>query len=250
MEWQKSGESIDGLMRNRVRVFQSLKGYRVSEDAILLAWFVRLKPGEIILDAGTGCGAIAFGLAVRTPGTAVIGLEIQAGLADRAARGVHLNDLETQVLIVRGDLRRADLFLRNSSFDAVVCNPPYHNPDRGRVSLLQEKALARHQLMMPLHDLFRVSARVLNKNGRLSLIYPVAGIEGLQRAMKETGFRPARMLWIHSHEGAAPGLLCLEARLGGCPNETTEEHLCLYGSPGERTPEAAAILAGEDIPPR
>jgi len=248
VELKRSGESVDGLLRNKIRVIQAVRGHRVSEDAVILAWFVRPRPGESILDAGTGCGVIAFALAVKEPTATVVGIEVQPALADRAARGARLNGLESRVRIVRGDVRQAHRFFRPGSFDVVVSNPPYHEAGRGHVSADSERALARHQLMMPLEDLFRVSRDLLRPRGRLSFIYPTAGIERTRRAMKDTGFEPARMLWIHPHEGTDPGLVCIESGKRVTREAPVEEHLYLYDETRARTREAEAILAGEDIP--
>ncbi|MFH1113215.1 MAG: methyltransferase [Pseudomonadota bacterium] len=247
MELKQTGESINGLFRNKVRVIQARRGYRVSEDAIILTWFARTNPGRLILDAGTGCGVIAFGLAVKDPSVMVVGLEIQKGPADRAGRGVKLNGLEDRVIVVRGDVRNADRFFKHGSFDAVVSNPPYYEPGRGRINLEHEKALSRHQLMMPLTDLFHVSGRILRPEGNLSLIYPAGGRCRIDEAMKAAGFKPSRVLWIHPQKGAEPGLVCVEARREAhCP-ELREDHLYLYRGPGERSEEAEAILAGEEF---
>lgn len=248
MQLKQTGESIDGLFRNKVRVIQAERGYRVSEDAIILAWFVRPCPRAVILDAGTGCGVIAFGLAVKHSSVHVVGLEIQKDLADRARRGVMLNNLENRVRIVRGDLRQADRFFRAHTFDAIASNPPYHEPGKGRISLQNEKALSRHQLMMPLHDLFQVASTILRPGGSLSIIYPASGLETIRTAMKESGFKPSRMLWIHPRQGVEAGLLCVEAKSGPEYPPLKENCLYVYQGPGQRTREAEAILAGEDIP--
>lgn len=106
-QMKQTDESVDGLFGNKIQVIQALRGYRVSEDAVILTWFACPRPGELVLDAGTGCGAIAFGLTVREPSISVVGLEIQAGPAERAAKGVRLNQLSYSVGIVRGDFRAA-----------------------------------------------------------------------------------------------------------------------------------------------
>ena len=243
----KAEESVNGLFGNKVRVIQARRGYRVSEDALILTWFVKPSPGEFILDAGTGCGVIAFGLALKGPAAMIVGLEVQKGLADRARRGLRLNGLESKVSILRGDLRHAARFFRHGCFDAVVSNPPYHEPGRGLVNLQEEKALSRHQLMMPLDDLFAVSKKLLKPVGKLSLIYPASGLDGIEKAMKETGFKPSRVLWIHPYEGAPPCLVCLEAGSSSAGLAMTEESLVLYDDPGKRTHAAEAILAGEDL---
>lgn len=245
VEWNRSDESVNGLFRNKIRVIQALHGYRVSQDALILTWFANPQPCEHILDAGTGCGVIAFGLAVRDASITVIGLEIQKDLADRAARGVKLNGLESQVMVLRGDMRVADRYFLHNSFDAVVSNPPYHEPGRGKISVQHEKALSRHQLMMPPEELVMVSGPLLKPGGRLSVIYPIAGMDRAKQALEQGGFTLSRMLWIHPHEGADPGHVCLESRLHPYSEHCTECHLYLYSGPNERTRDAEAILAGE-----
>jgi tRNA1Val (adenine37-N6)-methyltransferase len=241
----KPGETINGLLRNKIRVIQARRGYRVSEDTIILTWFTRPEAGELFLDAGAGCGVIAFGLLAMQPTARVVGLEIQHALADRAHRGAKLNEFESKVLIIRGDLREADRFFRPTVFDVVVSNPPYYEPGRGRINLQEEKALSRHQMMMPPEDLFRVSSKLLKAEGRLSLIYPVTGLDRIKKVMNKTGFGVTRMLWIQSQPDVEPGLVCLEAKLGDKP-PPEENVLCLYEKPGKRTSEAAQILAGEN----
>jgi tRNA1Val (adenine37-N6)-methyltransferase len=228
-------------------VIQAKKGYRVSEDSLLLAWFVRPSPNEAILDAGTGCGAIAFALAAIDPSLNVVGLEIQAGLADRAARGRRLNNVEARVLIVRGDVRRANRFIRPSVFDCVVSNPPFHEFGKGRVNVRAEKALARHQLMLPTHELLHVSKEILKPEGRICLIYPASGVSKLRASIERAGFKLSRVVWIQTRRQAQAGLACLEARLADRPLELLQESLVLYGENGRRTEEAEAILAGEYI---
>lgn len=243
---KRAGESIDGLFRNKVRVIQAERGYRVSEDAVILTWFTRPGSAAMILDAGTGCGVIAFGLALKYPSVMVVGLEIQETLADRARRGVLLNGLEGRVSIIRGDLRQTDRLLRPHILDAVVSNPPYHEPGRGRISRTTEKACARHQLMMPIEDLFRVAAAILKPGGSVTTIYPASRVSKIDAAMKDSGFKPSRMLWIHPQEGAVAALVCLEAKAESLCPPLVEEHLFAYRG-GKRSAEAEAILAGEDI---
>jgi tRNA1Val (adenine37-N6)-methyltransferase len=243
---RRAGESIDGLFRNKVRVIQAERGYRVSEDAVILTWFTRPGSGAMILDAGTGCGVIAFGLAAKYPSVMVVGLEIQETLADRARRGVLLNQLESRVSIVRGDLRQTDRLLRPHVFDTVVSNPPYHEPGSGRISRITEKACARHQLMMPIKDLFRVAAAILKPEGSVATIYPASRVSKVDAAMKGSGFKPSRMLWIHPQEGAEAALVCVEARAESrCP-PLVQQRLYAYQG-GKRSAEVEAILAGEDI---
>ena len=230
----------------RYRVVQASKGYRVSEDAIILTWFAKPGQGDFILDAGAGCGVIAFGLTIKNPSVKVVGLEIQEGLVGRAQRGVLLNNLGSKVFMLKGDLRNADFFLRESVFDMVVSNPPYYKSGSGIVSVLSEKALSRHQIMMPLVDLFVVSSKLLKPGGRLCLIYPANGLKQLERAAAISELKISRRLWIYTHETDEPALVCIEAQKLDHDRSSVEEKLFLYHRNGIRTPQAEAILAGED----
>ncbi len=248
MEGPPIRESVNGLFRNKVKVIQAVKGYRVSEDALIVSWFAGIKAGDVVLDAGTGCGVIAFGLALKEPAAFVVGVEIQQSLADRAQRGVRLNNLQARVAVVRSDMRSADQCFRPGSFDAVVSNPPYYEPGRGRISSLPEKALARHQFLMPPEELFRTSRVLLGNEGRLSLIYPADRVEQILDTLKETGFTPSRMLWIHPQQGSPPLLACIEAELFDSGETSIEPPLILYDESGARTDRAEAVMAGEPNP--
>ncbi len=240
-------ETIDGVFRNKVRVIQALKGYRVSEDAILLTWFTRVNNNNTVLDAGAGNGVIAFGLARKNKTVTCVGMEIQSAPVLRAKRGTFINNLEDRVFIVRGDVRQADRFLKTSSFDVVVSNPPYHEYGRGRINELSEKALSRHQIMMPVTDLLSVSSKLLRPDGHLSLIYPASGIDLIRKKASDTGFRISRVLWIYPRVNANPSLICFEAILTKAKVELVETRIELYGPDGARTSQAEAILSGSEI---
>lgn len=240
-------ETIDGVFRNKVRIIQALKGYRVSEDALLLTWFTHINDDSLALDAGTGNGVIAFGLARKNKTIICFGIEIQSAPVLRAKRGALINNLEDRVFLIRGDLRQADRLFRPHNFDIVVSNPPYHEYGRGRINRLSEKALSRHQIMMPVTKLFTVSSRLLKQDGHLSLIYPASGMDLIRKTATDTGFKISRVLWIYPRVNVNPSLICVEAKLTKAKVELVESAIELYGPDGIRTPRADSILSGSEI---
>ena len=80
----KSEITDDTFLNGRLKIKQSRSGYRFSIDAILLAYQVNLKPGNRVLDIGTGCGIIPLILAYRHPDIKIYGIEIQQELVDIA----------------------------------------------------------------------------------------------------------------------------------------------------------------------
>ena len=119
------GESLDAVGVSGLKVIQSVRGFRHSMDALLLAQFAAPRPTDRVLDLGCGNGAIALLLAHRHPRLSVVGVEIQPSLASRARRGVQLNELDDRMEIIEGDLRGIQGLLPPSGFDVVLCNPPY-----------------------------------------------------------------------------------------------------------------------------
>ena len=90
------GESLDDL-QNGFFIIQSENGFRYGIDAVLLSGFARVKPGENVLDMGTGTGILPILLAAKTQGESFTGLEIQPESADMAERSVAYNHLEDKI---------------------------------------------------------------------------------------------------------------------------------------------------------
>ena len=57
----KEGERLDELQRNGYRIIQNEKKFCFGMDAVLLSGFAQVKPGETVLDLGTGTVAVFGG---------------------------------------------------------------------------------------------------------------------------------------------------------------------------------------------
>lgn len=122
--------SEDRLLGGALRLCQPKDGYRVAIDPVFLAAAVPARPGERVLDLGTGTGAAALCLARRVPGCAVVGLEKQRPIAALASRNAALNGMDGRVEIIAGDLLDLPASLKPGGFDHVMANPPYLPPGR------------------------------------------------------------------------------------------------------------------------
>jgi tRNA1Val (adenine37-N6)-methyltransferase len=116
-------EDIDPFMDGQLRLIQSKDGYRFSIDAVFLSEFVTIKPGDVVVDLGTGCGVIPLILLLTKPVGYAFGLEVQKELAHQAARNTVINGFKDKMSVILGDLKH--LSISNRSADVVICNHPY-----------------------------------------------------------------------------------------------------------------------------
>jgi hypothetical protein len=64
----ESGTVENALLGGRVRLRQPVKGYRAGMDAALLAAAIAAEPGQRVIEAGCGAGAVLMQAAARRPG--------------------------------------------------------------------------------------------------------------------------------------------------------------------------------------
>ena len=76
------GERIDDLQRNNLKMIQNEEKFCFGMDAVLLSGFAKVKPGERVLDMGTGTGIIPILLSAKTEAGHLTALEIQEESAD------------------------------------------------------------------------------------------------------------------------------------------------------------------------
>ena len=93
----KENERLDDLQRNGLKIIQKTDGFCFGMDAVLLSGFAQVKPGETVLDLGTGTGIIPLLLSAKTEGKRFVGLEIQEAVAEMAERSVAFNELENKI---------------------------------------------------------------------------------------------------------------------------------------------------------
>ena len=209
----RPGESIDAISDGRLRVIQSVHGYRFSADALLLAEFVTIKPGDTVVDLGTGCGIIPLLLLEQKTPSYVYGLEIQRELASQSSRNVALNRYQDRAAVILGDIRQPPF--KPSSADVVVCNPPYRKKESGRVNPNPQRAIARHEMLAAIDDILEASRKLLRVPGRLAMIYPAERIVDVFVKMRGFDLEPKRMEIIYPGPQSEGKRALIEAHVMG-----------------------------------
>lgn len=111
------------MLGGRVRLRQPARGYRAGMDAALLAAAVDARPGQRVLEAGCGAGAVLMQISARRPGVVLTGLERDPAMAALARENAVLNGADAT--IVEGDVAAGFRSMAVEPFDWAISNPPF-----------------------------------------------------------------------------------------------------------------------------
>jgi tRNA1(Val) A37 N6-methylase TrmN6 len=115
----------DRLLDGEVILRQAAGGYRAGVDAALLAAACDARPGQRVLEAGCGPGAVMLAAARRRPGVAFTGVERDPAALALARENIALNGLQDRASAIAGDVGAPFKSLGLAPFDAALANPPY-----------------------------------------------------------------------------------------------------------------------------
>ena len=237
----RPGERLDDLQLGGLELIQNPSKFCFGVDAVFLSDFAKVKPGETVLDMGTGNGIIPVLLAGKTKGKHFTGLEIQEESADMACRSVRHNRLEEQIDIVTGDIKEAAERFKPAFFDVITTNPPYMLADHGLRNPDDSKAIARHEVLCTLDDILRESMRLLQDKGRFYMIHRPFRLTEILTKMHEYKIEPKRIQFIHPYIDKEPNMVLIEGMKGGNPRMQVEPPLVVYQKDGSYTEELLAL---------
>lgn len=231
--------SLDGI--RDVKVYQNLDGYRFSVDAVLLYSFVNVKYAKTIIDLGAGSGIIGLLLAKKYPSAKVHLAELQESLFRLVKRSIALNELNERVEALLTDIRHIDSSLPAMSCDLVVSNPPFRKSTSGRLSIGEERAVARHELKLKLPELIEAAAYLLKPGGRFFMIYHPERISEVFHEFRKNRLEPKRIRFVHNKPTAVSKIVLIEASREGRTGLKIERPLFIYKGDGLYSDEVMAM---------
>jgi tRNA1Val (adenine37-N6)-methyltransferase len=239
----RQSETLDSI--KDIKLFQARDGYRFSIDAVLLENFISAKRLEKGIELGTGSGIISILLARRLKGANIAAVEIQKNLAERAARNISLNNLEGRIEILQKDIKDLKKIYPSNKFDFVFTNPPFRKTRTGRLSIYEERAVARHEIEITLPELIKTASYLLKHSGKFFLIYHPFRLAELISLLQKAKLEPKRMKFVHSRTGEEAKMVLIEAVKGSGTWLKIATPLYLYEKGTEYTSELKKILLVE-----
>ena len=231
----------NALLGGRIRLRQPAKGYRAGMDAALLAAAIAVQPGERLLEAGCGAGAVLMQIATRRPGVRLTGLERDSAMAALARENAQLNGFEATIL--EGDVAAGFRTLELAPFDWAISNPPFFDdptamraPSPGkRGAWMADDGLAAWTGFL---------LRAVREGGRIVMIHRADRLADLLALLGEkAGSIAVRGIHPHADE-PAKRVLVSAVKTGKAPLRLLPPLILHDRTGAKHTPEAEAILRG------
>ncbi len=277
------GERLDQIGFGNLRLLQKPEEFCYGIDAVLLADFAASRGWQktdeggyrglvTACDLGTGTGIIPLILSHKLSDSLIIGVEVQQGSYERACRNVILNELQTRLLMMQGDVNCRELPFRvreaagefyrksiggiypeNSSdkginldgmpsgFDLVTVNPPYTESGRGLDGKNQAKMIARQETTGTLEDFIRTAALLLKEKGDFYLVHRPSRLVDICCLCRKYRIEPKALRFVSSKLTEAPNIMLLHGVLSGGRGLRMQSPLAVYDGDGQYTQEINMI---------
>ena len=189
----------------------SLSAMKIGTDGVLLGAWADVADAHSILDIGTGTGLVAIMCAQRNAVARVHGIDIVEDAVTEARGNMARTAWSERLSAKHADVRMYNPDMR---YDHIVSNPPFflttlHSPDAVR-------AMARHADTLTYDDLVSAAERLLNPDGRLSVVLPTDCAQQFRRVAFERVWL-TRIMDVVTREGEAPKRTMMEFRLSDAP---------------------------------
>lgn len=207
---------------------------KVGTDGVLLGAWAPATKAKQILDVGTGTGLIALQMAQRNHYAMVTAIEIDASAATQAKENVDSSPWADRINVICSDFRD---FQSEIKFDLIVSNPPYFMDALKCPN--KQRNMARHTGGLNYDSLFRHAARLLLKDGVISIIIPAEVESAVIDAAWNHRLIPSNCMRVITK----PGKPCKRVLLTFSfqYKEYVEESICIEVEHNFYTPEYIAL---------
>lgn len=217
-------------------LFHHRSTMKVGTDAIVLGRWTEVKPDDVVLDIGTGCGLLPLMLSQKGIAQADA-IDIDKASIEEASINFKASQWRDQLQAFCIDIHN---FRPDKKYDLIVSNPPFFN----RYSKCDEerKSRARHNDMsLSYASLCAAVARLLKPDGRFAVVLPVNVANGFLQEATKNGLFLRKRLTIIPIDGKEPNRFNLE--LGFEPvEEATEAQFTIRDMNGHFTTQYVDFL--------
>ena len=240
MDTNKTEKTFEERTPYEVEINENIKLYKTggqpfASDTYFLAAFA--KKGKLAAELGCGSGACSLICAAKGKFEKIVAYELQPSLFEAASENVEKNGLSDKIEVICSDVKDIK---RSDSFDVVFANPPYLKMG-GKISPVEEKALARHEISGGVSEFAACASRMLKTGGVFYCVYRPDRLPSLFAALKENKIEPKIMTFVHHKRDFPSSMVLVRAIKGGAESMSVTKPLIVNENNGSMTEDAQRI---------
>lgn len=226
----------DLILNGKIKLCQPKHGYRIAIDPILLASVVELKKEQTILDVGCGVGTISMILKYMDNSQNITCIDIDPIMTKLCQRNSKLNNLPLNIINCPIDSN----LLNNETFDSVVTNPPFYNPENFRSS--KKKSAANFETIS-LRSWISFCLKRLKPNGNFYIIHLPERLEHILESLRNLVGK-IEIFPIYSHKNEPTKRIIIKCKKASKEPLKIMSGLVSHGDSNEYTNDMKLILSG------
>ena len=233
----------EDIVSKNYKILQKIDHYSMSTDSFLLPYFANVPKNskKKIIELCSGNGGISIILREKSQAQIEM-LEIQEDLVELSRRSIELNKL-TGINVKNGDIKKIKDYYKPSSFDYVICNPPYF-PVKNMPNQREKfnHNISRHEILCNLSDVIKSIKYLLKQNGKFSLVHRTYRISDIISECEKNSLAIKRIRFVYSKESSDNSKTVLvEGSISNVSDIKVEQPLYIYKEDGIYTEEMKKV---------
>ena len=233
----------EDIVSKNYKILQKIDHYSMSTDSFLLPYFANVPKSskKNIIELCSGNGGISIILREKSQAQIEM-LEIQEDLVELSRRSIELNKL-TGINVKNGDIKKIKDYYKPSTFDYVICNPPYFpvkNMPNQRDKFNHN--ISRHEILCNLSDVIKSIKYLLKQNGKFSLVHRTYRISDIISECGKNNLAIKRIRFVYSKESSDNSKIVLvEGSISNVSDIKVEQPLYIYKEDDTYTEEMKKV---------
>ncbi len=208
----KNNERLDDLQINNKFVIQNPNEYCFTSDSVLLSNFAKCKRDNRVVDLCSGSGVVGILIQTKTNAKDVVCVELQPQLADMAKRSIEYNNQQNEMHVVNAPVQDVNKLI-GVGYDVVVCNPPYKDAGKGKVSEKENIRIAKHEVKITLEEIIKEASTLLKFGGKFYVVNKEERLTDILVYCRKYRLEPKKIKLVSGGKGVS--VVLVEAKKGG-----------------------------------
>ena len=224
---------INDLLGFNMKIVQDTNYFKFSLDSVLLYNFLKLKDNIKILDICSGNCPIPLMISTKVK-EKIYAVEVQKEVYELGKETIEINNLNNKIELLNMDAKNLTKMFETDTFDLITCNPPYFKINENtKKNDNKIKTIARHEELITIEDIIKLSRKLLKNNGSLVLVHRPERLSEIIVLMKENNISLKRLQFIYPKENTNSNMVLIEGTKNGNNALNVLEPLIVHDEDGE-----------------